>query len=79
MGYACGPQVSGYPCGFGFLLVQINGQYVTAQFHGDADGDGYYEDVMDSFTIVPEPAMRGLLAMGLMESFAEGVSSDEFY
>jgi len=42
----------------GFTLVDVDGPKVTARFYGDSDGDGNYDDVLDSFVIsdtVPRP------------------------
>lgn len=37
---------------YGFLIVDVDGADVEATFYGDADNDGNYDDVLDSFTIV---------------------------
>ena len=35
----------------GFVLVEVTGEEAVASFWGDADGDGYYDDEMDRFTM----------------------------
>ncbi len=58
----------------GFLLVTVDGATATAQFFGDADEDGHYDDVMDEFVIAqPGPAPRGLVAR---YSFDDETASD---
>lgn len=47
----------------GFTLVEVDGPRVTAKFYGDGDGDGNYDNVLDSFVIsdtVPRP--KGVVA-----------------
>ncbi|MCP4807554.1 MAG: hypothetical protein GY913_15200 [Proteobacteria bacterium] len=48
---------------WGFLLVEVDGAYAEATFFGDADGDGRYDDALDSFVLESggEP-LRGLRA-----------------
>lgn len=45
----------------GFLLVDVEGSEVTATFYADEDGDGHFDDILDSFTMrsAVEPT-RGL-------------------
>jgi len=51
--YAPSPSVTGttVPSRYGFAAVDVDGQIVKVTFYGDADGDGHYNDVMDSFFI----------------------------
>ena len=47
----------------GFLLVEIDGTEANAHFYADEDGDGYYDDLMDSYTMASaNPAPTGLVA-----------------
>jgi MYXO-CTERM domain-containing protein len=42
----------------GYLLVKVDGPEAVATFYGDADGDGHYDDPLDSFVMAsaqPEP------------------------
>ncbi len=52
----------------GYLLVEIDGPEAVATFYGDADGDGHYDDALDSFvmaTATPDPP--GIQAYYAME------------
>jgi 3',5'-cyclic AMP phosphodiesterase CpdA len=51
--YAPSPAVTGttIPSQYGFATVDVDGPNVKVTFYGDADGDGHYNDVMDSFFI----------------------------
>jgi 3',5'-cyclic AMP phosphodiesterase CpdA len=51
--YAPSPAVTGttIPDHYGFVTVDVEGPTVKVTFYGDADGDGHYNDVMDSFFI----------------------------
>jgi hypothetical protein len=40
------------PSQYGFATVDVDGRTVKVTFYGDTDGDGHYNDVMDSFFIV---------------------------
>ena len=45
----------------GFLMVEIDGTEANAHFYADEDGDGYYNDLMDSYTMASaNPAPTGL-------------------
>jgi hypothetical protein len=52
--YAPSPDVTGttIPGQYGFAMVDVDGLNVKVTFYGDTDGDGHYNDVMDSFFIV---------------------------
>jgi len=52
--YAPAPSVTGttIPSHYGFATVDVDGPNVKVTFYGDTDGDGHYNDVMDSFVIV---------------------------
>jgi 3',5'-cyclic AMP phosphodiesterase CpdA len=52
--YAPSPAVTGttIPDQYGFAAVDVDGPNVKVVFYGDGDGDGHYNDVMDSFFIV---------------------------
>jgi 3',5'-cyclic AMP phosphodiesterase CpdA len=52
--YAPAPSVTGttIPSQYGFATVDVDGPTVKVTFYGDADGDGHYNDAMDSFFIV---------------------------
>ncbi|NCG19112.1 MAG: hypothetical protein GWP91_08875 [Rhodobacterales bacterium] len=48
---------------WGFLLVEVDGPRATATFYADEDGDGAYDDPMDTFTLADDvPPTTGLLA-----------------
>ena len=52
----------------GYLLVEIDGPEAVATFYADADGDGHYDDALDSFvmaTATPDPP--GIQAYYAME------------
>jgi len=60
----------------GFLLVEIDGDAVTASFYGDEDGDGRYDDVMDEYTITHAGAPpTGLVARYTFEDGSAGDSA----
>ena len=44
---------------WGYLLVEVDGEYAEATFYGDADGDGRYDDALDSY-VMTEHAIQGL-------------------
>ena len=47
----------------GFLLVEVTGAEAVATFYGDEDGDGSYDDALDSFTLAwADAAPTGLIA-----------------
>ncbi|MEX2308001.1 MAG: metallophosphoesterase [Pirellulales bacterium] len=47
----------------GFTLVEVDGPRVTAQFYGDSDGDGNYDDVLDQYLMSDTaPAPTGVVA-----------------
>ncbi|MDA1267401.1 MAG: metallophosphoesterase [Planctomycetota bacterium] len=47
----------------GFLLVEVDGLQASASFYGDADGDGHFDDVLDSFVMKDaSPPTQGLVA-----------------
>ena len=51
---------SGFPWQnkIGFTMIDVSGTEVSAEFYGDADSDGSYDDVLDTFTIAsatPQP------------------------
>lgn len=49
--------------GYGFVLVEVEGERVEAAFYRDEDGDGHYDDEVDRFVIRgDEDRPRGLLA-----------------
>jgi hypothetical protein len=53
----------------GYLLVEVDGSEASATFYGDGDGDGSYDDPLDTFVIqqmAPEPT--GLVAKYDFES-----------
>ena len=44
-------------------MVEIDGTEANAHFYADEDGDGYYNDLMDSYTMASaNPAPTGLVA-----------------
>ncbi|MGI9428617.1 MAG: metallophosphoesterase family protein, partial [Bythopirellula sp.] len=46
----------------GFTVIDVDGTEVTAEFFGDADNDGSYDDVLDAFTIASAtPQATGLV------------------
>jgi hypothetical protein len=52
----CYPRLAGLtgttiPSQYGFATVDVNGRTVMVTFYGDTDGDGHYNDVMDSFVL----------------------------
>ena len=58
----------------GYLLVEVDGTEATGTFYADADGDGNFDDALDSYVIAsatPEP--RGLVAE---YRFDDGTASD---
>lgn len=58
----------------GFLLVEVDGLTATATFYADADGDGRYDDAMDSFIMNrPGPEPQGLVAE---YTFEDGAAND---
>ncbi|NQU49633.1 MAG: metallophosphoesterase [Planctomycetes bacterium] len=58
----------------GYLLVEVDGPISTATFYGDADGDGHYDDAMDSFVMKqPGPEPQGLVAE---YTFEDGTAAD---
>lgn len=53
----------------GFLLVEVDGGRATASFYGDADDDGDYDDVLDTFVLRDTaPDRPGLVAAYDFES-----------
>jgi hypothetical protein len=49
--------------GYGFVLVEVDGERVEAAFYRDEDGDGHYDDEVDRFVIRgDEGKPRGLVA-----------------
>jgi 3',5'-cyclic AMP phosphodiesterase CpdA len=67
--YAPSPLVTGttIPDQYGFATVDVNGPNVKVAFYGDGDGDGHYDDVMDSFFIVvPKGGEQQALSSGLI-------------
>ena len=55
---------SGFPWQnkIGYTVIETNGLEASAQFYGDADGDGSYDDVLDTFQIASAtPAPTGLV------------------
>ena len=59
---------------FGFLLVEVDGSEVTGIFYADADGDGFYDDEMDRFTMASSlPPREGVLAE---YTFDDGTAAD---
>jgi hypothetical protein len=47
----------------GFFLVEVNGTEVQGTFYGDGDGDGSYDDALDTFVISQAaPMPSGLVA-----------------
>ena len=61
---------------YGFVLVEVDGDTVTAQFYGDADNDGAYDDVLDEFSMTAETLeeRRGPVAY---YSFDDGTADDQ--
>ena len=56
---------SGFPWQnkIGFTVVEVNGSEATAEFYGDSDGDGRYDNVLDTFQIASAtPRPTGLVA-----------------
>jgi len=46
----------------GFLLVTVDGEEALATFYGDEDGDGDYDDAIDSYTLAsPDDPRLGLV------------------
>jgi hypothetical protein len=67
--YAPSPSVTGttIPSQYGFVMVDIDGPNVMVTFYGDTDGDGHYNDVMDSFFItVPKGGGQRVPSVGLV-------------
>jgi hypothetical protein len=63
--YAPAPSVTGttIPSHYGFATVDVNGPNVMVTFYGDTDGDGHYNDVMDTF-VLSRPTQAKELAPG---------------
>ena len=58
----------------GFVLVEVDGAWAQATFYGDADGDGEYDEALDSWLLDPGGETdRGLRARYL---FDEGSVAD---
>ena len=63
--YAPSPSVTGttIPSQYGVATVDVDGPTVKVMFYGDTDGDGHYNDVMDSF-VLSAPSHTEELAPG---------------
>ena len=67
---------------WGWLEVEVDGAYAQATFFGDADGDGHYDDALDSYVLDPGgPTDGGLvleldLDVGLANAVAGGKALD---
>lgn len=49
--------------GYGFALIEVDGAEVTSTFYRDEDGDGHYDDVVDTVTLQSAaPPPPGLVA-----------------
>ncbi|HJN73612.1 MAG TPA: LamG-like jellyroll fold domain-containing protein [Myxococcota bacterium] len=58
----------------GFVLVEVDGAWAQATFYGDGDGDGEYDEALDTWLLDPGgEAERGLRAR---YRFDEGVVAD---
>jgi hypothetical protein len=52
---------------YGFIIVDVSGPSVKITFYSDTDGDGHYDNVMDSFVIVvPKGGERRVPSGGLV-------------
>ena len=47
----------------GYSIVEVQGQRAWLKFYGDADGDGQYDDLLDTFQMAdPRPGPAGVVA-----------------
>lgn len=65
-GYIGFDPIRSYQQIWGYGLVTVDGARVTLEFYGDADSDGAYDDVLDSYVMVWDTEQpRGLIAQYL--------------
>ena len=66
-----------YQQGRGFQLVHIDGDVITAEFYGDDDDDGSYDDLLDSYVISFGEGVEAPTGLVARYRFDDGTLADD--